>query len=104
MKIQFIYLLLLLTMLPSYAGTTQAMKRNVVFILSDDHRFDFMGFTGKLPWLKTPHMDNMAERGLYFDQAYVTTSLCSPSRASILTGLYAPVSYTHLTLPTKRIV
>ena len=92
MKIQFISLLLLVTMLPSYAGTTQAMKRNVVFILSDDHRFDFMGFTGKLPWLKTPHMDNMAERGVYFDQAYVTTSLCSPSRASILTGLYA---HTH---------
>ena len=68
------------------------MKRNVVFILSDDHRFDFMGFTGKLPWLKTPHMDNMAKRGVYFDQAYVTTSLCSPSRASILTGLYA---HTH---------
>ena len=70
----------------------EAPKRNVVFILSDDHRFDFMGFTGKLPWLKTPHMDRMAERGVYFDQAYVTTSLCSPSRASILTGLYA---HTH---------
>ena len=54
----------------------EAPKRNVVFTLSDDHRFDFMGFTGKLPWLKTPHMDNMAERGVYFDQAYVTTSLC----------------------------
>ena len=102
MKTHFIYFLLLAILLPSYACATQAIKRNVVFILSDDHRFDFMGFTGKLPWLKTPHMDTMAERGVYFDQAYVTTSLCSPSRASILTGLYAhTVSYTHLTLPTK---
>jgi arylsulfatase A-like enzyme len=66
--------------------------RNIVFILSDDHRYDFMGFTGKLPWLKTPQMDRMAREGVYFDQAYVTTALCSPSRASILTGLYA---HTH---------
>ncbi len=35
---------------------------NVIFILSDDHRYDFMGFTGKVPWLKTPNMDKMAQR------------------------------------------
>ncbi len=63
--------------------------RNVVFILSDDHRFDFMGFTGKVPWLETPHMDRMARDGAYFPNAFVTTSLCSPSRASILTGMYS---------------
>ncbi len=62
---------------------------NVVFILSDDHRHDFMGFTGKVPWLKTPGMDRMAKEGAQFSNAYVTTSLCSPSRASILTGLYS---------------
>ena len=83
MKTHLIYFLLLAILLPGYASATQAMKRNVVFILSDDHRFDFIGFTGKLPWLKTPHMDNMAERGVYFDQAYVTTSLCSPSLSLI---------------------
>ena len=66
--------------------------RNVVFILSDDHRYDFMGFTGKVPWLKTPNMDRLAAEGAYFPNAFVTTSLCSPSRASILTGLY---THTH---------
>ena len=66
--------------------------RNVIFILSDDHRFDFMGFTGKVPWLKTPNMDRLAKEGAYFRNTFVTTSLCSPSRASILTGLY---SHTH---------
>lgn len=66
--------------------------KNVVFILSDDHRYDFMGFTGKVPWLETPAMDRLAAEGAYFPNAYVTTSLCSPSRASILTGLY---SHTH---------
>ena len=65
---------------------------NVVFILSDDHRYDFMGFTGKVPWLQTPNMDKMAKEGAWVKNATVTTSLCSPSRASILTGQYA---HTH---------
>ena len=69
-----------------------ATPRNVIFILTDDHRFDFMGFTGKVPWLKTPNMDRMAREGSWFRNTYVTTALCSPSRASILTGLY---SHTH---------
>src|ERR1044072_6321904 len=62
-----------------------AKPRNVVFILTDDHRYDFMGFTGKLPWLKPPNMDRLYKEGAYFKNAFVTTSLCSPSRASILT-------------------
>ena len=66
--------------------------RNVIFILTDDHRYDFMGFTGKVPWLETPNMDRMAKEGAWFQNAFVTTSLCSPSRASILTGMY---SHTH---------
>lgn len=66
--------------------------RNVIFILTDDHRYDYMGFTGKVPWLKTPNMDQLAREGAYLPNAFVTTSLCSPSRASILTGLF---SHTH---------
>ena len=68
---------------------SDAMPDRVIFILSDDHRHDFMGFTGKIPWLETPNMDRMASGGAHFSNAYVTTSLCSPSRATILTGLYA---------------
>lgn len=63
--------------------------RNIVFILSDDHRYDFLGFTGKVPWLQTPNLDRLAREGAYFPNAFVTTSLCSPSRATILTGLYS---------------
>lgn len=66
--------------------------RNIIFILSDDHRYDFMGFTGKVPGLKTPNLDRLANEGAYLQNAFVTTSLCSPSRASILTGQYA---HTH---------
>ena len=65
--------------------------RNIIFILTDDHRYDFMGFTGRVPYLKTPNMDFLAKNGAYFKNAFVTTSLCSPSRASILTGQYSHV-------------
>ena len=61
---------------------------NIIFILADDHRYDAMSFMGH-PFLKTPHMDRMAQEGVYFKNAFVTTSLCSPSRASILSGKYA---------------
>ncbi|MDH3584114.1 MAG: sulfatase [Phycisphaerae bacterium] len=64
-----------------------AKPLNVVFILSDDHRYDVMSFLGH-PWVQTPAMDAMARDGVYFKNAMVTTSLCSPSRASILTGRY----------------
>jgi N-acetylglucosamine-6-sulfatase len=63
--------------------------RNVIFILSDDHRYDAMGFLKAQPWLRTPVMDRMAAEGAHFKNAFVTTALCSPSRASILTGVYA---------------
>lgn len=66
-----------------------AKPRNVVFILSDDHRYDYMGFLGTVPWLRTPSMDFMAQNGAYIQNAFVTTSLSSPSRASILTGLFS---------------
>ncbi len=71
---------------------TKKKPRNVIFILTDDHRYDYMGFTGKVPWLKTPNMDRLASEGAYLPNTFVTTSLCSPSRASILTGLF---SHTH---------
>ena len=64
---------------------------NVIFILSDDHRYDYMGFLNKIPWLETPNMDRMAREGAYIKNAFVTTSLSSPSRASILTGMYSHV-------------
>lgn len=75
-------------MLPGFAIKDEVTPRSVIYILSDDHRYDFMGFTGKVPWLDTPNMDRMAAEGVYCPNTFVTTALCSPSRASILTGLY----------------
>ena len=64
---------------------------NIVFILSDDHRWDYMGSVGH-PFLDTKNMDRLADEGVLFSNAFVTTSLCTPSRASFLTGQYA---HTH---------
>src|SRR5699024_1242681 len=77
----------------SFAQSEQTQNQdkpyNVIFILSDDHRYDYIEFMDKVPGLKTPNMDRMAAEGAHLENAFVTTSLCSPSRASILTGLYA---------------
>lgn len=67
----------------------QSAHRNIVFVLADDHRYDFFGALGH-PWLKghTPNLDRMVQHGVNFRNSFVTSSLCSPSRASMLTGLY----------------
>ncbi|MBL7220503.1 MAG: sulfatase [Phycisphaerae bacterium] len=66
-------------------------RPNVVFILTDDQRWDMMSCAGH-PFLKTPNLDRIAVEGAMFENMFVTTSLCSPSRASFLSGLYA---HTH---------
>jgi len=65
-----------------------AKRPNVLFILTDDQRWDAIGLAGNKV-LKTPNMDRLGKEGVYFPNTFCTTSLCSPSRASILSGLYA---------------
>ena len=79
------YLLTMVGFVSSYAQR----PKNIIFILSDDHRYDYMGFHPESPeFLNTPGMDRMAAEGTHLANAFVTTSLSSPSRASILTGQY----------------
>lgn len=71
------------------AQSEKRARRNIIFVLSDDHRYDFMSFMKEAPlFLETPNMDRMAQQGAHLVNAFVSTSLCSPSRASILTGQY----------------
>lgn len=65
-----------------------ADKPNILFMLTDDQRWDAIGLGGS-KHLKTPNMDRLGKEGVHFKNAFCTTSLCSPSRASILSGLYA---------------
>lgn len=69
--------------------TPNSRPRNIIFVLTDDHRFDALGFLNTQTFIQTPNLDRLAKNGAYLPNAFVTTALCSPSRASILTGLYA---------------
>jgi|SRR5215472_5708381 len=60
-------------------------RPNFVFILVDDLRYNALGYAGH-PFVKTPNIDRIAREGVVFENAFVTTPLCSPSRASFLTG------------------
>jgi N-acetylglucosamine-6-sulfatase len=66
-----------------------AKPKNILVVLTDDHRYDAMGFMKTQDFGDTPTLDRLAREGTHFRNAFVTTALCSPSRASIFTGLYA---------------
>ncbi len=68
--------------------TTQPRRPNVLFIMTDDQHYKAMSCAGNQV-LRTPNMDRLAAEGMRFLNAFVTTSLCGPSRASILTGQFA---------------
>ena len=77
------------------AATAAARKPNVLFIYTDDQRWDALGVVqreqgdrARWPWFQSPHMDRLAAEGVRFRNAFVTLSLCSPSRAASLTGRY----------------
>ncbi len=69
----------------------QANPPNILFIMTDDLPNNAMSCYGSKV-NKTPNLDRIADEGMRFDHAYVTTSLCSPSRASILTGTYPHIN------------
>src|SRR2546429_9098011 len=62
--------------------------RNVVFVLTDDQRWDTISLNERSQ-IKTPHIDRLGKAGVYFRNAFCTSSLCTPSRASILRVFYA---------------
>ena len=60
-------------------------KPNVILVMADDQGYGDAGFTGH-PSLKTPHMDAMAASGIVFERFYAAAPVCSPTRASVMTG------------------
>ncbi|MFZ5828682.1 MAG: C45 family autoproteolytic acyltransferase/hydrolase [Planctomycetota bacterium] len=65
-----------------------ATRPNIIFLLTDEHRFDMLGAMGH-KILQTPNLDRLASEGVLFNNCFVTTSICMTSRASILSGQYA---------------
>ncbi len=74
-------------------------RPNIVFVIADDLRHDALGVTGSR-FAKTPHLDRLAAEGGRFTNFFCATPLCSPSRASFLTGLYA---HTHRVINNDKI-
>lgn len=72
---------------PGASASGRASNPNVVLILSDDQAWNDYGFMGH-PHIETPHLDRLAAQSLTFTRGYVPVSLCCPSLASIITGLY----------------
>ncbi|MGL4324295.1 MAG: sulfatase-like hydrolase/transferase, partial [Beijerinckiaceae bacterium] len=68
-------------------STTSVSKPNILLLVTDQQRFDTLGCYGNL-FVKTPVLDALAQQGTLFEQCYVQNPICSPSRASLLTGLH----------------
>ncbi|MEO5995791.1 MAG: sulfatase [Chitinophagaceae bacterium] len=76
-------------------GKKQGNDRpNIIFILTDDQRWDALGAMGNTI-IQTPNLDKLASSGILFQNAYVTTSICCVSRASIFTGQYETMHHIH---------
>ena len=77
-------------------------KPNIIFLLTDDQRWDALGCSGN-SIIKTPNMDSLANNGIRFKNAFVTTPICAASRASLFTGLYERThGYTFTKPPIDR--
>jgi uncharacterized sulfatase len=86
--LRFLCLLLVVAAAPLGASVLGAAPPpNILLIVSDDHHWGDYGFMGH-PHVKTPHLDRLAAQSLAFSRGYVPSSLCCPSLASIITGLY----------------
>jgi arylsulfatase A-like enzyme len=80
-------LVLFLGVLVSVSATSAADRPNIIFILADDLAQGDLGCYGQ-KLIKTPNLDRMAAEGVRFTQAYSGTSVCAPSRSSLMTGLH----------------
>ena len=70
------------------SGHVEKKKPNIIFIMSDDHAYQAISaYSDKL--IQTPNIDRIGNQGARFEQCFVTNSICSPSRAVILTGQYS---------------
>lgn len=81
--------ILLLTQLKIYGQdiSNTDSRPNIIFVITDDQRWDALSYAGN-DIIHTPNMDKLAEEGVYFENAFVTTPICAASRASLMTGLY----------------
>ncbi len=97
--------LLIIIFVSFFSAAFAAERPNFIFFLTDDISFDDIGPYGNT-FVKTPNLDRMAAEGMVFDRAYLTTSSCSPSRCSMITGRYphnTGAPELHMPLPSDQV-
>ena len=70
------------------SGTSLAQQPNIIYIMSDDHDNDAISVYNK-QFIQTPNIDRIAKEGVKFNKAFVGNSICSPARATLLTGQHS---------------
>jgi arylsulfatase A-like enzyme len=85
-------------------GTSRFQERpNIIFLMSDDQRWDTMGCMGN-EVIKTPNMDRLASDGVLFQNAFLTTSICMASRASIMLGQFESRHQCNFERPSNKTI
>ena len=80
------FLFFTLTFIQTYRLYPKAKEKpNIIFIKTDDQRYNSLSLTGH-PVIKTSHIDQLARDGVFFKNAFITSSICGPSRANFFTG------------------
>ncbi len=84
----------------------QSQQPNILLIMTDQQRYDSLGCYGA-DWVQTPNLDRLASEGTLFENCYVNNTVCTPSRASLLTGKHLPghgVYQLHDILPEDEVL
>ena len=79
----------LILLLAPTLRAADAARPNILWVVTEDNSWYFVGAYGD-PLARTPNFDRLAKEGVVFDKAYSTSAVCAPTRASIITGMYAP--------------
>ena len=95
---KFLHGLVVLALTSGMAAADE--QPNVVLILTDNQSEKLLGAYGK-PDIRTPNIDSLAEDGMLFTRAYAASGVCSPTRATLMTGLMPSQHGVHNALPAK---
>lgn len=96
-----IYILTSLFLLVAGSLVADKKQPNVIFIKTDDQRYDSLSMTGH-PVTKTPNLDSLAQEGVFFENAYITSPICGPSRANFFSGQWERKNRIGFTMVSKN--
>ena len=103
MKKSILYSIFICASFIACKAQEQQKKPNVIFIFSDDQRFNSLSMTGD-PIAETPNIDQLAKEGVFFNNAYITSPICGPSRANIFTAQWERKNKIGFTSVSKHVI